>query len=180
MEQLWGVPLGTIAWPGHDAEPLPCRRTARSRPRSSCTAIPVAAERGTPGGHEENVPRGGREIMPDSETAKLAQVLLRRAVGRSRACTAGRSMPAHRQAAPPPGEARSDLQILDLALRLGRGISSRRGRLTGADDAGSSRTANTTSRASYARLQTSPAFGGVRRKPRPARPDATWPAMIRW
>src|SRR5262249_41086354 len=65
------------------------------------------------------------EIVPDSETAKLAQVLLPAALWVEKQGVYGQTERRYQlldKLLEPPGEARSDLQILvDLAVRLGHG-----------------------------------------------------------
>src|SRR5262245_37269524 len=129
MERLWGVPPGTISpRPGYDAMSL-----FRAMEDGKVKAALVMAS--NPG---QSLPNAARyraamkkvflavaEIVPDSETAKLAQVLLPAALWVEKQGVYGQTERRYQlidKLLEPPGEARSDLQILvDLAVRLGYG-----------------------------------------------------------
>jgi len=129
MEELWGVPAGTISpRPGYDAMSL-----FRAMEEGKVKAALIMAT--NPG---QSLPNAARyreamkkaflvvaEIVPDSETAKLAQVLLPAALWVEKQGVYGQTERRYQlidKLLSPPGEARSDLQILtDLAVRLGHG-----------------------------------------------------------
>jgi len=129
MEELWGVPAGTISpRPGYDAISL-----FRAMEEGKVKAALIMAT--NPG---QSLPNAARyreamkkaflvvaEIVPDSETAKLAQVLLPAALWVEKQGVYGQTERRYQlidKLLSPPGEARSDLQILtDLAVRLGHG-----------------------------------------------------------
>lgn len=129
MEQLWQVPAGTIsAKPGLDAVNLfkamqdgtvqaalvMCTNPAQSMP----AAVPVRAGL-------EKAFLVVAEIFADSETAKLADVLLPAALWIEKEGVTGQGERRYQytpQLLRAPGQCRSDLQILtDLAERLGHG-----------------------------------------------------------
>jgi nitrate reductase NapA len=129
MEQLWGVPPGTISpRPGLDtlrlframekgtvkATLVMCTNPAQSLPNLA----PYRAAM-------KKTFLVAAEIVPDSETAKLAQVLLPAALWVENQGVYGQSerrLQLVDKLLDPPGEARTDLQILvDLAVRLGHG-----------------------------------------------------------
>src|SRR5262245_12603521 len=129
MEELWGVPPGTISdHPGYDAVSL-----FRAMEEGKVKAALVMCT--NPG---QSLPSAARyqaamrktflvvsEIVPDSETAKLAQVVLPAALWVEKQGVYGQTERRYQlidKLLDPPGEARSDLQILvDLAVRLGHG-----------------------------------------------------------
>ena len=129
MERLWGVPPGTISpRPGYDAISL-----FRAMEEGKVKAALVMCT--NPAQSLPNIARYREamkkcflvvsEIVPDSETAKLAQVLLPAALWVEKQGVYGQTERRYQlveKLLDPPGEARSDLQILvDLAIRLGHG-----------------------------------------------------------
>src|SRR5215813_1370990 len=129
MEQLWGVPPGTISpKPGYDAVSL-FRAMEEGKVKAALVMCTNPAQ---------SLPSAARyraamrkafmvvaEIVPDTETAKLAQVLLPAALWVEKQGVYGQTERRYQlidKLLEPPGEARSDLQILvDLAVRLGHG-----------------------------------------------------------
>src|SRR5262249_35159283 len=129
MEQLWGVPPGTIsARPGYDAVSL-FRAMEEGKVKA---ALGMCTNPGQP------LPNAARysaarqkaflvvaEIVPDRETAKLAQGLFPAALWVEKQGVYGQTERRYQlidKLLDPPGDARSDLQILvDLAVRLGHG-----------------------------------------------------------
>ena len=129
MEELWNVPPGTISpKPGHDAVGL-----FRAMEEGQVKAVLVMCTNPA-----QSLPNAGRyhqamkqcflvvaEAFPNSEMAKLASVLLPAAVWVEKEGVYGQTERRYQlveKLIEPPGECRSDLQILvDLAQRLGHG-----------------------------------------------------------
>jgi nitrate reductase NapA len=129
MEELWKVPPGTIsAKPGYDAVSL-FRAMEEGKVKAALTMCTNPAQ---------SLPNAERyraamrkcflvvaETFPDSETAKLASVLLPAALWIEKEGVLGQTERRYQLVSKlldPPGEARSDLHILvDLADRLGHG-----------------------------------------------------------
>jgi nitrate reductase NapA len=129
MEQLWDVPAGTISpRPGHDAVGL-FRALEEGRVKAALVMCTNPAQ---------SLPNARRyrdameqsflvvaEAFPDSETAKLASVLLPAALWVEKEGVYGQTERRYQlvqKLIEPPGDCRSDLQILvDLAQRLGHG-----------------------------------------------------------
>lgn len=129
MEELWGVPAGRISpKPGYDAVDL-FRAMEDGRVKAAlvmCTnpgqSLPAAARYQSAMG---KCFLAVAEIFEDSETAQRADVLLPAALWVEKEGVAGQGERRYQlveKLIEPPGEARSDLQILgDLADRLGQG-----------------------------------------------------------
>jgi nitrate reductase NapA len=129
MEQLWNVPAGTISSkPGHDAVGL-----FRALEEGQVKAVLVMCTNPA-----QSLPNARRyrqamkqgflvvaEAFADSETAQLASVLLPAALWVEKEGVYGQTERRYQlvqKLIEPPGECRSDLQILvDLAQRLGHG-----------------------------------------------------------
>ena len=129
MEMLWDVPPGTISpKPGHDAVGL-FRAMEEGQVKAALVMCTNPAQ---------SLPNTRRyhqamkrcflvvaEAFPDSETAKLASVLLPAALWVEKEGVYGQTERRYQlvqKLIEPPGECRSDLQILvDLAQRLGHG-----------------------------------------------------------
>jgi nitrate reductase NapA len=129
MEDLWHVAPGTISpRPGYDAIAL-FRAMEEGKVKAALVMCTNPAQ---------SLPNGGRyaeamkkcflvvaETFPDSETAKLASVLLPAALWVEKEGVLGQTERRYQlveKLIDPPGEAHSDLQILvDLAERLGHG-----------------------------------------------------------
>lgn len=129
VEKLWGVPAGTISPnPGHHAVSL-----FRAMESGSVKAALIMCT--NPG---QSMPNSGRymaamekcftvvsEIVPDSETAKTASVLLPAALWVEKEGAMGQGERRYQlveKLLEPPGECKSDLWILvELAKRLGHG-----------------------------------------------------------
>ena len=129
MEEIWGVPAGTISpKPGHDAVSL--FRAMEDGRVKACLVMCTNPAQSMPSVDRY---RAGMEkcflvvaeAFPDSETAQLADVLLPAALWVEKEGVLGQGERRYQlveKLLDPPGQARSDLQILvDLADRLGHG-----------------------------------------------------------
>jgi nitrate reductase NapA len=129
MEELWGVPKGTIsAKPGHDAVSL--FRAMESGQVKACLAMCTNPAQSMPAAERYRAAMRKcflvvAEVVEDSETAKLADVLLPAALWVEKEGVYGQGERRYQlieKLLDPPGQARSDLAILvDLAERLGHG-----------------------------------------------------------
>jgi len=129
MEEIWGVPAGTISpKPGHDAVSL--FRAMEDGRVKACLVMCTNPAQSMPSVDRY---RAGMEkcflvvaeAFPDSETAQFADVLLPAALWVEKEGVLGQGERRYQlveKLLDPPGQARSDLQILvDLADRLGHG-----------------------------------------------------------
>jgi nitrate reductase (cytochrome) len=129
MEEIWGVPAGTISpQPGHDAVSL--FRAMEDGSVKACLVMCTNPAQSMPSVDRY---RAGMdkcflvvaEAFGDSETAQRADVLLPAALWVEKEGVLGQGERRYQlveKLLDPPGQARSDLQILvDLAVRLGHG-----------------------------------------------------------
>lgn len=129
VEELWGVPAGTLSpKPGYDAVGL--FRAMEAGDVKACLVMCTNPAQSLPAADRyraamEKCFMAVAETFADTETAKLADVLLPAALWVEKEGVLGQGERRYQlveKLLDPPGEARSDLQILtDLADRLGHG-----------------------------------------------------------